>query len=110
MLLQLLLVIGFNSLDGAKYGLMCVCVCAHKQDCGFADVEGVHVASISLHACRRVHMYAMVCHCLYMCDIHLSRAQLLLCLLQLRGLRFRFFFSGTPFASRDLVVYVGLPM
>ena len=33
-----------------------------------------------------VHMYAMVCDCLYMCDVHLSRAQLSLCLLQLRGL------------------------
>ena len=58
MLLQLLLLVGFNSLDGAKYGL--VCVCAHKQDCGFADVEGVHVASISLHAC--MHACAHVCH------------------------------------------------
>ena len=84
MLLQLLLIVGFNSLDGAKYGL--VCVCAHKQDCRFADLEGVHAASISLHACMRVHMYAMVCDCLYMCDIHLSHAQLPLCLLQLRGL------------------------
>ena len=62
------------------------CVCAHKQDGGFADVESVHVASISLHSCMRVHMYAMVCPHQYMCDIHLSRAQLSLCLLQLRGL------------------------
>ena len=64
-----------------------MCVCAQKQDCGFADVEGVHVASISLHACMRVYMYAMVCHRLYMRDIHLSHVQLPLCLLQLRGLR-----------------------
>ena len=35
-----------------------------------------------------MHACAHVCHgvCLYMCDIHLSRAQLPLCLLQLRGL------------------------
>ena len=102
MLLQLLLVIGFNSLDGAKYAS--VCVCAHKQDCRFADVEGVNVADLFRHACMHVH----VCHgvCLYMRDIHLSHVQLLLCLLQLRGL----LLSLVLHLHQEviLVVYVGL--
>ena len=57
-----------------------------------------------MHAC--MFTCAMVCDCLYMCDIHLSHVQLLLCLLQLRGL----LLSLVLHLHQEviLVVYVGL--
>ena len=83
MLLQLLLVVGFNSLDGVKYASVCVCVCtqAGLWVCRCGRCACGKYISACMHACAHVG-----CHHLYMCDIHLSHVQLPLCLLQLRGL------------------------
>ena len=59
MLMQLLLVVGYDSLDMVPS--MHQCVCAHKQDCGSADVGGVHKVSASLD------LHAYMCTCMPWC-------------------------------------------
>ena len=100
---QLLLVVGYDSLDMVPS--MDQCVCAHKQDCGSADVGGVHVvsASLDLHAymCTCMPWCVPVCPCVTF-TLAMPSSRCVCC-------RSEDSFFLWDFASRGLVVYVGLP-